>query len=83
MNELPTKAPGFLTRWWNRFVQGWVGEVPDEMAACELKCREMDCDLSRWEQCENRLQFMADIKSHRQKVAQGVSVQDALSRQAK
>lgn len=83
MNELPTKEPGLLRRWWNRLVKGWIGEFDEEMAACELNCRELDCDLSRWEHCENRLQFMADIKEHRRKVAQGESFRDALDRQEK
>ena len=79
MNESPTKEPGPLRRWWRRFVKGWVGEFDEEMAACELNCRELDCDLARWETCENRLQYMAAIREHRRKVAEGTSFRDALN----
>lgn len=81
MNESPTKEMGLLRRMWNRFVKNWVGEFDEEMAACELNCRELDCDLERWEKCENRLQYMARIKEYRRKVEAGELFQAALDRQ--
>ncbi len=78
MNDVPTTKPGPLRRWWRRFVKNWIGEFDEEMAACELNCRELDCDQQRWENCENRLKVMADIKEHRRKVAAGESFRDAL-----
>ncbi len=44
--------------------QRWAGtrvanEVPLEDACCEFGCRETDCRLDRWIECENRLAYIA------------------------
>ena len=40
-----------------RWVTGKVRPVPDDLAACEYSCRELECSQSRWKDCEHRIHY--------------------------
>jgi hypothetical protein len=44
----------WISRLWRQLTAMIVQEVPDELAACEFCCREPDCRMGDWENCERR-----------------------------
>jgi hypothetical protein len=36
-----------------------VGDVPPELGLCEFDCRKRECLLHEWEDCKNRLSYLA------------------------
>jgi hypothetical protein len=43
---------GAFLRWLSKF----ISEVPEEISACEFDCRERECRMGDWSQCERRQQ---------------------------
>ena len=46
---------GAFQRWLSKL----ISEVPEEISACEFDCRNTECRLGNWSQCERRQQAMS------------------------
>ncbi|MGF1569813.1 MAG: hypothetical protein ACFCVD_17385 [Nodosilinea sp.] len=52
-----------MARLWQKLKPLVVAEVPADSAACEFDCRELDCSSEDWQNCPQRIQKAAAIKS--------------------
>ena len=46
---------GAFLRWLSKL----IAEVPEEISACEFDCRNTECRMGNWSQCELRQQAMS------------------------
>jgi hypothetical protein len=44
-----------LSRLFNRWKALLVGNVPDDLAACEFDCRKYQCAQGEWTNCDRRI----------------------------
>jgi hypothetical protein len=51
-------------RLWTMIANGWVANVPEDIALCEFDCRNPLCTQQQWEICGYRLQQMAVVESY-------------------
>jgi len=48
-----------------QWLMKFVPEVPEDIAVCEFDCRETECLMGHWEQCERRRDAMTGRKDQR------------------
>lgn len=65
----------YLKGLWRRHI---VGEVPVDLAACEV-CRNEHCEQQNWQTCPNRLFQEEQELAHRELAGPPVSDQSGLS----
>ena len=41
-----------------------IRDVSDELAACEFGCSALECSHGKWEQCERRILYSKQLKTH-------------------
>jgi hypothetical protein len=49
-----------MRKWYRRQI---IDDTPDDIAFCECDCREQQCLQGDWEECEKRLQSVANCPS--------------------
>jgi hypothetical protein len=55
MPESNGKGVSCFYRLWQRFKNKMIQEVPEDYGWCEFDCKKLQCSMSDWRNCEDRL----------------------------
>jgi hypothetical protein len=67
MNDPRTHKTSIGRSLWNRIADGWVADVPEDIACCEFDCWKLRCTRQQWATCGHRLREMAVVEADESK----------------
>ena len=58
------KGTSSFYRLWQRLINKVIQDAPEDIQLCEFDCRELECSMGDWENCEKRRRSIAQIQKY-------------------